>query len=82
VRSLLFAANWKMNLGPSDARSYLATFLKAYAAQPNRQVWFFPPAVSLEAVAMDSGIGLTFSPACRTSTGSRKARSPERSPHR
>jgi triosephosphate isomerase len=40
-----------MNLGPSDARTYLATFLKAYAPQPKREVWFFPPAVSLEAVA-------------------------------
>jgi len=55
VRSLLFAANWKMNLGPPEARSYLTTFLKAHAPQPNRQVWFFPPAVSLETVA--SGLG-------------------------
>jgi triosephosphate isomerase len=47
----LFAANWKMNVGPSEARDYLATFLKAYSPQPQRQVWFFPPAVSLEAVA-------------------------------
>lgn len=51
MRSLLFAANWKMHLGPSDARTYLATFLKAYVARAGRQVWFFPPAVSLEAVA-------------------------------
>lgn len=51
MRPLLFAANWKMNVGPSEARDYLATFLKAYSAQPQRQVWFFPPAVSLEAVA-------------------------------
>jgi triosephosphate isomerase (TIM) len=55
VRSLLFAANWKMNLGPPEARSYLATFLKTYSAQPDRQVWFFPPAVSLEAVATALG---------------------------
>src|SRR5437667_4916560 len=44
-----------MNLGPAEARSYLATFLKAYVPQPNRQVWFFPPAVSLETVA--NGLG-------------------------
>jgi len=55
VRPLVFAANWKMNLGPAEARDYLATFLKAYSPQPNRQVWFFPPAVSLEAVA--TGLG-------------------------
>jgi triosephosphate isomerase len=48
---LLFAANWKMHLGPADARAYLSTFLGAYEARPDRQVWFFPPAVSLEAVA-------------------------------
>jgi len=51
VRALLFAANWKMNVGPAEARRYLATFLNAYPPQPNRQVWFFPPAVSVEAVA-------------------------------
>ena len=55
MRPLLFAANWKMNLGPAEARDYLATFLKAYSPQPNRQVWFFPPTVSLAAVA--SGLG-------------------------
>lgn len=51
MRTLLFAANWKMHLGPRDAREYLASFRHAYAPLPNRQVWFFPPAVSLEAVA-------------------------------
>jgi triosephosphate isomerase len=40
-----------MHVGPRDAREYLATFRHAYAPIPNRQVWFFPPAVSLEAVA-------------------------------
>jgi triosephosphate isomerase len=47
----VFAANWKMHLGPSEAREYLAIFRHAYAPIPERQVWFFPPAVSLEAVA-------------------------------
>jgi triosephosphate isomerase len=51
VRSLLFAANWKMHLGPREAREYLAMFRHAYAPIPDRHVWFFPPAVSLEAVA-------------------------------
>ena len=55
MRSLVFAANWKMHLGPKDAREYLATFRHAYAPMPDRQVWFFPPAVSLEAVA--GGLG-------------------------
>ena len=51
MRQLLFAANWKMHIGPQDARDYLATFTKAYAARPDREVWFFPPAVSIAAAA-------------------------------
>lgn len=55
MRPLVFAANWKMNVGPAEARDYLATFLKAYTPEHQRQVWFFPPAVSLETVA--NGVG-------------------------
>jgi len=51
VRPLLFAANWKMHIGPRDAREYLAIFRHAYSPIDGRQVWFFPPAVSLEAAA-------------------------------
>ena len=51
MRRLLFAANWKMNIGPRDAREYLAAFTKAYSPHPDREVWFFPPAVSIEAAA-------------------------------
>jgi triosephosphate isomerase len=40
-----------MHLGPRDAREYLTTFRHVYAPTADRQVWFFPPAVSLEAVA-------------------------------
>ncbi len=43
----VFAANWKMNHGPSDGRAYFRTFLAHYARRPDRQVIFFPPAVSL-----------------------------------
>ncbi|HET8713857.1 MAG TPA: triose-phosphate isomerase [Gemmatimonadales bacterium] len=51
MRALLFAANWKMHLGPPEARDYMSTFLAEYQEQPDRQVWFFPPAVSLETVS-------------------------------
>jgi triosephosphate isomerase len=51
VSQLLFAANWKMHLGPGGAREYLRTFLAAYRGIAGRSVWFFPPAVSLAAVA-------------------------------
>ena len=50
MRGLLFAANWKMHIGPSDARSYMQTLLVATPARTGREIWFFPPAVSLEAV--------------------------------
>lgn len=46
----VFAANWKMHHGPSDARAFLRSFLAHYARRPDRQVIFFPPAVSLSTV--------------------------------
>jgi triosephosphate isomerase len=51
VRRLRFAANWKMHIGPDAARAYLGTFRARYDALEDRDVWFFPPAVSLEAAA-------------------------------
>lgn len=51
MRRLVFAANWKMHLAPSEARSFLRDFLAEYQAKADREVWFFPAAVSLEAVA-------------------------------
>src|SRR5439155_1612299 len=56
VRQVVFAANWKMHLGPEEARAYLKTFFERSRLPDGRlpegcEVWFFPPAVSLEAVA-------------------------------
>jgi len=51
VRRLLFAANWKTQLGPDDARAYLKLFRTRYNRHEDRDVWFFPPAVSVEAAA-------------------------------
>ncbi len=51
MRELLFAANWKMNLGPTEARTFAAQFLAAVPVRPGRLIWFFPPAVSLAAAA-------------------------------
>lgn len=50
MRPLVFAANWKMHLGPAEARGFLTSFLAATPARPGRSLWFFPPAVSLETV--------------------------------
>ncbi|HEV8149885.1 MAG TPA: triose-phosphate isomerase [Gemmatimonadales bacterium] len=50
-KRLLFAANWKMNLGPEEAREYAARFRERFTPSDERDTWFFPPAVSLEAAA-------------------------------
>lgn len=48
---LVFAANWKMHLGPKGARAFLDAFLPRYRAREGREVWFFPSAVALATVA-------------------------------
>ena len=53
MRYLVFAANWKMNVGPREAREYLRAFRSAGDLPAGCGVWFFPPAVSIEAVAQD-----------------------------
>jgi triosephosphate isomerase len=50
-RPLIFAGNWKMHLGPVSARAFLDRFLPQYRPAPDREVWFFAPAVSVSAVA-------------------------------
>lgn len=46
----LFFANWKMNHGPTDARAYMAAFLRVFSPHDDRTVALFPPALSLSAV--------------------------------
>jgi triosephosphate isomerase (TIM) len=50
-RPLVFAANWKMHLGPDEARAFAREFLAGFRAAPERACWVFPSAVSLEATA-------------------------------
>jgi triosephosphate isomerase len=50
-RSLIYAANWKMNHGPVEARKYAERFLSLTSPSPGRSLWFFPPAVSLGTLA-------------------------------
>ena len=47
MKKPVFAANWKMNLGPQEARAYLKTFLELYPPDQDRTVIFFTPAISL-----------------------------------
>jgi triosephosphate isomerase len=48
---MILAANWKMNMGPDEARRFAERFRALVEPAPNRHVVFFPPAVSLEATA-------------------------------
>ena len=50
-RELIFAANWKMNLGPAEARAYAKKFLSQASQIEGRRLWFFPPAVSIAALS-------------------------------
>lgn len=50
MRPLVFAGNWKMNVGPVEAREYLRAFFAAGEIPRERSVWFFPAAVSIDAV--------------------------------
>ncbi len=45
----IFAANWKMNHGPTDAREFMRSFLSQHPRRSDRTVMFFPPALTLAA---------------------------------
>jgi triosephosphate isomerase (TIM) len=51
ARYLIYAANWKMNMGPKAAHEFMQRFLEVTSPSPDRSLWFFPPAVSIAAVA-------------------------------
>jgi triosephosphate isomerase (TIM) len=50
IKRPLFFANWKMNHGPTEARAYIAAFLRFFAPHDDRTVALFPPALSLATV--------------------------------
>ncbi len=52
MRPLIFAANWKMQVTPAEARAFVARFLELHPQREGRTLWFFPPAVSLEATTI------------------------------
>ena len=45
----IFAANWKMNHGPTDARAFFRTFLAHVPRKDAGTIAFFPPAITLAA---------------------------------
>ena len=50
MRHPVFAANWKMNQAPGDAKAFMKQFIATYPRQQDRQVLFFPPALSISVV--------------------------------
>ena len=54
-RQLAFAANWKMHVGPDEARAFARRFGTGFTPRADRRYWFFPPAVSIEATAAAFG---------------------------
>lgn len=51
----IFAANWKMNHGPAAGRELVHAVLSRVKSREDRKLLFFPPAVSLPAVAAEVG---------------------------
>ena len=47
IRRPVLAANWKMNNGPTEARTFMAAFLASYSPRGDRTIVIFPPALSL-----------------------------------
>jgi len=51
MKTLFYAANWKMHTAPREARAFAERFLAQSTPVEGRSLWFFPPAVSLMATA-------------------------------
>ncbi|HTG50069.1 MAG TPA: triose-phosphate isomerase [Gemmatimonadales bacterium] len=51
MRKRIFAANWKMHHDPMAATTFALKFQEISSPDPARDLWFFPPAVSLAATA-------------------------------
>lgn len=54
-RRLIYAANWKMNHGPAATRAFAERFNASVVPAEGRELWFFPPAVSLPAASETLG---------------------------
>lgn len=51
LRAPVLAANWKMHHAPAAAGAFIESLLASYSPRKNRIVVFFPPAVSIHALA-------------------------------
>lgn len=57
MRRRVFAANWKMNNGPTAARAFMQEFSRRSRSGADDEVVFFPPALSLAAAIEGAGAG-------------------------
>lgn len=55
LRRPVFAANWKMNYGPTEARAFVAGFAAKWSPRDDRTIIVCPPAVSLTTVVQALG---------------------------
>ncbi|MFQ5888778.1 MAG: triose-phosphate isomerase [Gemmatimonadota bacterium] len=55
VSQPVFAANWKMHLGPSGTAAFVRDFAARHEPAPDRSVVFFPPSISLTAFRHAAG---------------------------
>ena len=55
MRAPVFAANWKMNHGPTQARAFIRAFCAACAPRDDRSVVFFPSALAFAAAREGAG---------------------------
>ena len=51
MRKRIFAANWKMHHDPMAATTFALRFQEISSPSPTRDLWFYPPSVSLAATA-------------------------------
>jgi triosephosphate isomerase len=51
MRPVIFAANWKMHHGPEAGRRFIERLGQLVPPVEGRELWFFPPAATLPAVA-------------------------------
>ena len=51
----LFAANWKMHHGSERATAFAQAFKELTSPDPDRTIWFFPPATSIQTLAHEFG---------------------------
>ncbi len=75
TRRLIYAANWKMNHGPAEARSFAARFLELTGPAEGRELWFFPPLVSLSTL-LNTGVAVCGGALVRPLAGRGESNSP------